>query len=173
MKPVTDTYQLGSDAKLIALPAHAAFQHIGHTQSSADGSQIFITTLEAERRHAAGDVQIRRLSQLIQQLFGQAVREVFVLGIRAHVDERQHGDGPDGLLLARWRLQLWAEEGHSQRKDQHPDDRVVDPATGAEADYFRLGIVQRADQSLGRPVEDPAQDQGDREACRHRDDQEP
>ena len=48
-----------------------------------------VLSLEVESRCARGDQQVGHLRQRIDDLFGQAVGEVIVVGPAAHGDERQ------------------------------------------------------------------------------------
>ncbi len=74
---------------LAGLP-HAAFEHRSDVEGVADFAQVDALALERERRGAGGDLECLDARQRVHQLFGDAVREIFLLGIIAHVDERQH-----------------------------------------------------------------------------------
>ncbi|MEO6263421.1 MAG: hypothetical protein ABIO58_00335 [Luteimonas sp.] len=85
--------QLRGDAHALAGAAHAAFQHGADAKLAGDIRNADFLALEIERRRARGHLQLRQLAQQVEDFLGDAVTEVFVLRVAAHVDERQHGDG--------------------------------------------------------------------------------
>src|SRR3546814_18438640 len=72
----------------------SAFQDRAHAELAGGGGDVDLLALEVERRRARGHLELRQLGQQVEDLLGDAVAEVLVLGVAAHVDERQHGDGP-------------------------------------------------------------------------------
>ena len=85
--------QLRRDADLVAGLAHAALQDVRDVELLRHFLDVDLLALELEGRGARGNPQIGELRQQVQQLFRQAVREVFLVLARAHVRERQHRDG--------------------------------------------------------------------------------
>ena len=84
--------QLRRDPDRVARLAHRAFQHVRHVQRARDLRDRNLFAFERERRGARRHLQLRNLRQQVQQFFRDAVGEVFVRLVLAHVDERQHGD---------------------------------------------------------------------------------
>jgi hypothetical protein len=93
-KPIIDLDQLHADAYALSFSSHAAFQHRGHVEFLPDHTQVLVLSFELERRRAAGHVQAGDLAEGIQHLLREAVGEVFLLFVRAHVDEREDRDRP-------------------------------------------------------------------------------
>jgi len=62
--------------------------HLGHRCPLA---------FERERRRTRRYPQPANLGQHVQQFVRQAIREILVLLVAAHVDERQHCDGLRGI----------------------------------------------------------------------------
>ncbi len=85
--------QLGADAQLVPILAHASRQQVLHAQSLADLAQVEIPTLVCERGRTRGDAQIPDPGQRAQDLLGDSVAEIFLVVRRTHVGEGQHGDG--------------------------------------------------------------------------------
>src|SRR3546814_15212496 len=69
--------------------------------------------LEVERRRARCDLQLRQLGQQVEDFLGDAVAEVFVLGVATHVDEGQYGNGAAVAGLAR---RSWGRGGRGGRE---------------------------------------------------------
>ena len=93
--------ELRGDAEARPGSPHAAFENGGDAQRVGDLANVLGLALEREGRRARGHLQPRDLRQEIDDLLGQAVAEVLVVLVRAHVGERQHGDG--GLRVVRRR----------------------------------------------------------------------
>lgn len=84
--------QLHRDPQPVAVVTHAAFDHVVHAERAGDGANVLGPILEREGRRARGDLQRRRLGQPMDQFLSQAIGEVFVVPVRAHIGERQHRD---------------------------------------------------------------------------------
>ena len=80
-------------AQLAARLAHAALQDVAHTEHRADALDPDGAVLERERGRAADHVQLTDARERVQDLLGDAVAEVAVVGIVADVGEGKHGDG--------------------------------------------------------------------------------
>ena len=70
--------QLRRDAQLVARLAHAALQHMAHTEHRADALDTDVAVLERERGSAADHVQLTDARERVQDLLGDAVAEVAV-----------------------------------------------------------------------------------------------
>ena len=76
-----------------ARPAHAAFKDIAHPKLAADPAHIDRLCLVGVARVARDDENAVVLREAGNDVLGDFVREVFLVGVVAHVLERQHGDG--------------------------------------------------------------------------------
>ena len=85
--------ELGIDAHAVARLAHAALQRIAHGECRAHFGHRDRAALVGEGRVARDHEKTRDLREVGDDVFGHAVHEIFLLGIRAHVVERQHHDG--------------------------------------------------------------------------------
>src|SRR3546814_487330 len=94
--------QLRGDADAGASLAHAAFQHVAHAELAADVLNVDGAPPVDEGGVAGDDEQARDLRQIGDNVLGDAVAEIGLLGITAHIVERQNDDR--GLL------------GHRQRR---------------------------------------------------------
>ena len=81
-----------SDTHAPARLAHAAFEDRGYVELLRDGGEVQLRSLEAERRRARGHAHAVNLRQDVQQLFGETVREVLLILVRAEIGERQDRD---------------------------------------------------------------------------------
>jgi hypothetical protein len=72
--------------------AHAPFQDIADVQPTAQLAHLDRPALVGEGRVAGEDEQPGDLREIGDQVLGDTVAEIFLLGIAAHVDERQHRD---------------------------------------------------------------------------------
>ncbi len=110
----------GDDAHVIALHAHAAFQHRAHTQFTRDLRDVLVRVLVAHHRGAADHAQSANLTELRDDILGDALRDVVVLRVRRHVGEGQHGHGCGGhgrveqcqAQIRAVRLSGWRASGH-------------------------------------------------------------
>jgi hypothetical protein len=134
-----------------------------------------VLALECERRGPRDHPQPLHLGQDVQQLLGEAVREVVVRLVVAHVDERQHGDrgradarrsGRHGRCRARRRRVGDAfaageaiEHQHADRQHQEPADHQVELARRRVRDRLAAIDEMLALQALGRQLVDPREDE--------------
>ncbi len=84
--------QLGGDANAIGGPSHAAFEHVAHAEFAPDLLQIDCAALVGEGGVARDDEQRGVARQSGDDVFGDPVGDELLLGVAAHVRERQHGD---------------------------------------------------------------------------------
>ena len=89
--------QLCDDPDAPARLADAPLQHVAYAQLFAQLLQLHGRTLVGERRIARGHIQARDPGEVGDEILGNAVAEVLLLRIAAHVDERQDHDGRGGL----------------------------------------------------------------------------
>jgi hypothetical protein len=76
--------------------ADATLEHVAHAEALADLADIDVLALEREGRVAGDDEELRELRQRGDDVLGNAVGEILLFGIAAHVGERQHGDRRTG-----------------------------------------------------------------------------
>src|SRR6516225_320221 len=100
MAAVQAIHQLCRQPHAIAGLANAPFQHIASAENSPDFADVARLSLEHKTRIASYDQQFLNFRQRRQHVFSDAVGEIFLLGIAAHVLERQHRDG---RLIRQWR----------------------------------------------------------------------
>ena len=84
--------QLTGNADPVAGPADAALEHIAHAEFAADLLDVDGFALVGEGRIARDDEQRLEPRQRGDDLLDHAVGEIFLLGIAAHVLERQYRD---------------------------------------------------------------------------------
>jgi hypothetical protein len=84
--------ELGGDAYPLGGLAHAAFHHVAHAQLAAHLLHISGPALVREARIAGDHEQPAHVAQRGDDVLDDAVREVFLLRVVAHVLERQHRD---------------------------------------------------------------------------------
>ena len=84
--------ELPGDAHPVARLAHAAFEHVAHAELAPDLLHVHRPALVGEARIARDDEQPAQARQGGGDVFHHAVGEILLLGIAAHVLERQDGD---------------------------------------------------------------------------------
>ena len=87
MAAVASRDELRGYPNAIAGLANAPFEDVGDIEDLGDPADVFLCFLECERRRSRDDLQSRRLDQQVDDLFRQAIAEVFALRIRAQVRE--------------------------------------------------------------------------------------
>lgn len=92
MVAVVSVDELSIDAETVAGLTDTPFQHGPDFQFLTNLSEIVALLSELERRRPRHYPQPVQLRQSIDQLFGEAVAEVLLLRVGAHVRERQDGD---------------------------------------------------------------------------------
>src|ERR1700677_1709261 len=88
--------QLNTDADPITAALHAAFQHIAYTELTADQLEVNGFSFEGESRIPSDHEDAREARQVSCQVFGQAIREILLFLVSAHILKRQHH--MEGLL---------------------------------------------------------------------------
>ena len=84
--------ELGGDPDALAGLAHAAFDDIAHPQFPPNFGDVHRLPLEHERGVARDNEQATAAAQLGDDVLGDAIGEILLLGIARHVGEWQHGD---------------------------------------------------------------------------------
>ena len=80
--------ELSSDADAVTALTNATLQEVAHTQFSPDLSDVNGPALVLEARVAGDNEQVREMRQLGDDVIRDAVGEVFLLGVAAHIRER-------------------------------------------------------------------------------------
>ena len=103
--PVVDVVELRRDAHAVAVLAHAAFDHIADAELVGDLLHVDGLALVDKRRVARDHEEPAQLGQRRDDVLADAVGEILLLRIAAHVGEGKHGDGgPVGQRQRRARL---------------------------------------------------------------------
>ncbi len=150
--------ELGDDAELVSLAAHAPFQHGGDVQLLADLAHVQVLALEGEGRGAGDDADPRDVGERVDDLLGDAVGEVLVLLAAAQVDEGQHGDRRSAHGRRRGPVAVAHDEvpDQARRRRQHSDaDERESQRRTAQAAGTSCGW--RALDAACVDVEDPRQ----------------
>src|SRR5262245_8142276 len=92
MQSIAAIDQLRRYANPLARLAHTALEQKSHAKLSSGLLQLYRLALVGEDRVPAHDGQSGDLGQVSYDVFGDAVREILLLGIAAHVVEREHSD---------------------------------------------------------------------------------
>jgi hypothetical protein len=84
--------ELDNDAHAITSFAHAPVEDGIGTECRADLLQTLLPILEAHHRRAGNHLERSNLRQMRDDVVGDPVGEIVVLGIRAEIGEGQHCD---------------------------------------------------------------------------------
>ena len=84
--------ELRADAQPLAGAAHAAFEHVADAELARDLFHVDRTVLVDERRVAGDDEQPADAGEPGDQVLGNAVGKILLIGIAAHIGERQDRD---------------------------------------------------------------------------------
>jgi hypothetical protein len=66
--------------------------HVAYAEALANLGDVDVLALEGERGIAGDDEELRELRKCRDDVLRDAVREIFLLSLAAHVGERQDGD---------------------------------------------------------------------------------
>ena len=100
MVAVGDVDELCGDANPPAGAPHATLEHRGDVELLTDAAEIEVLALEGEGRCPRRHAQAGQLGQGVDDLLGDAIGEILVLGVAADVGEGQHGNGPLELSIS-------------------------------------------------------------------------
>ena len=84
--------ELGGDAHAVAGAADAALDHVAGAERAADLAHVRALAAEGERGVAGDHHEVAEARELRDDVLGDAVAEVGLFRIAAHVVERQHRD---------------------------------------------------------------------------------
>ena len=73
--------------------ADAALEDVRHAERVRDPADVLVLAFERKRRRARNHLEAGHLRERVDDLVREAVAEILVVRIPAHVGERQHGDG--------------------------------------------------------------------------------
>ena len=85
--------QLRCHAYAVGRLADAPFEHIAHAEFFGHGAQVDGFALIGERTVSRNDKQFVEARQLCNDVFGNAVGEVILLRVAAHIDKGQYRNG--------------------------------------------------------------------------------
>src|SRR5207249_10857159 len=92
MKAIGHLDELRRDSDVVARRANTPFENVPDIEIAADLLKCDILFPEEERGRATGDLQTGDLAQDIDDLLGEAVAEVLILLVRAHVGDGKYCD---------------------------------------------------------------------------------
>src|SRR5574337_169566 len=90
--PVSGADHADRDPDLVALLEHRALDQVGHLQRRADLRRAVLGVAKLEAGILADHLQSIDLGEFGDQLLGQAIGEILLLGVAAFIAERQHRD---------------------------------------------------------------------------------
>jgi hypothetical protein len=93
MRPGYGIDKLPREAETIAAAADATLKHVSDIQLAPDLTNINRLALVGKRRISGNNEQPIAARQCGDDFFRHAIGKIFLLGIAAHVGERQHRDG--------------------------------------------------------------------------------
>ena len=155
-----DVDELRRDPQAVPCLADAAFQHVAHVKVLADRAHALLRALELHRRRARDHLERADLRQVCDQLFGEPVAEVLVVGIRAQVRERQDDDR--SLISAFARLR---SRGRGARLVRGPERPRAPRSAHLTLTPNRIDLVPHVPRRLNSTVAiflEAARDQPDR-----------
>ena len=135
--------------------ADAAFEHIAHAEFAPDLPDVWRLALVGEARIARDHEQRRGTRQRRDDVLDDAVGEILLLGIAAHVLERQHGDG---RLVGQGERRIASE----RRSGQRCATAVCQSAASHFTPNARTGRSMFFSERLPKVIERRLQPAGDR-----------
>jgi hypothetical protein len=90
---VGDPIELRRDSKLITRFAYASFENGVHVQLLANLPDVDVPAFERKGGGSRHHVQVGHPAQRVDDFFGQAIAEVFLVFLRAQIEERKHHNG--------------------------------------------------------------------------------
>src|SRR5216684_3758794 len=101
-------HQLSGYPHVVTGLAHAALQYVRHSQIATDVLHFCCFAFVGEGRGASDDQQIREPGESSNKVVGDAIAEIFLVAVAAHVGEGQHGNRG---LVGQW------ESGRLRRRN--------------------------------------------------------
>src|SRR5712664_2431196 len=83
-------YQLGSYPHVVTGLAHAPLQHVRDSELAPDILHLRRLPLVGEGRRAGDDKEVREPGESSNKVVGDAIAEIFLVAVAAHVGEGQH-----------------------------------------------------------------------------------
>ena len=142
--------QLRGDAHALAGLAHAALEHVADPELPRELPDVDVLALERERRVARGDRERGDLAEVGDDVFADAVAEILLLRLAAHVGEGQHADREPRRGLPRPRRAqqrcrpFVAATLTGDRRLERAQQLLAWPAGGIAAPAVEIGRVDRA-----------------------------
>ena len=99
MRTVRDVHEFRADDQSVALSKKSAGQDDADLQVAPDFLRIGLFAFVTDDGAAGGYAEVGKLRQVICEALADAIAEIFHVGIRALVCERDHGDGIDGYAM--------------------------------------------------------------------------
>src|SRR5881392_3950334 len=100
MTVIGTIYQLRGNPYATGSFANAAFEHMAHIELTGDLSHIHLFAFEGERSVTRHHVQRRNVAQIGDDIFADSIAEIFLLGVAAHIRERQNADREPAWLAS-------------------------------------------------------------------------
>src|SRR5260370_2589943 len=108
MAAAAGIHQLSGYPRVVTGLAHAALQYVRHSQIATDVLHVCCFAFVGEGRGASDDQQIREPGESSNKVVGDAIAEIFLVAVAAHVGEGQHGNRG---LVGQW------ESGRLRRRN--------------------------------------------------------
>ena len=112
-----------------------------HVELFCNECDIEILALELEGGRSRNYLQVRQFGKYIEQFFGDAIGKIILLGVRGHVDKRQHGNGFGTGISESFACIFGLElEGYSSRKNEEGEELRGPAPLRREAQMPRMGF---------------------------------
>src|SRR5205814_4387910 len=113
------------DANPVAIPAQTSFQHILDVELLCDLRCVRVLPFEREGRSPSDHAQALNLRESIEQLFADAVAEIFLIFRLAQIHEWKDSDAFFCCQSRRWFLPDAIENKKTDHERQHAHDREI------------------------------------------------
>ena len=124
-------HQIGLDQQSVSALRHPAHQHRVHVEFLADFLGVDFAPLVTEDRAASHHPQFRHAGKAADNSFGNSVGEILDVGVRAHIHERQNGDGMNVISAAQPTVAQALRKQHCNQQQEENcggcDDRGFAP----------------------------------------------
>ena len=142
--------QLSHDAQLIARPPRTPLDDVAGAQHGADAADVGRLIPQGEGRIARDDHQLAIAGEVGDDVLGEAVGEIGLRRIAAHIVERQNGDGRPRVRDERFPRRPVA--GLKTLGDRRDQAAVEDPeAKGGQREHAGAGRHSQSPGLLHRP----------------------
>jgi len=130
---VGDSDELGGDANAISGAAHAAFENGAHFEPVANAAQVALLSAKGKSGRTRDYSKLWNLGEGVQNLFGQAIAEVFIFLVAAQIGEGENGNGCGHFLLADVLV-----AGEAGRAAATPDEEPADDSASTRACFTSI-----------------------------------